>query len=836
MAKISNFNEDYIGLVHTEIAENKEMFGRNDFITPMPDYDIKYFAKSALRPIVIVLLLCSIICFFEKSFPLGFASIVIALLYVVSNFAINKKISKDAQTMQNLSARFVKVVRSGELTEIPSYSLLPGDIIYLTKGDTVPCDCTVCEQNDLTVDEAILTGVHISVIKNAEIDNSDNKLKANYLYSGSVICSGEVVAKVFAIGSRSLCVRNDIVKMKPALRPNNTEKKAFDFAHKLELVSVILFAICFFVMYFIKGATNASGPAIYSASLAISLVPAFIPLIISALTNINIDALKKEKRHIINYNTFEKAGDIDVICVDKTGIITANELSIADIYTENKSMFAHISTLACDKNNPSALDNIILNFCEEVGADVPIIQSNYLLHTFPFKSEEKMSAFVWRMGDDSILCAKGSPEEILHICKLSDTDRLMITAKQEEFAKKGYSVIAVAFKELPKDKPLASAISKENGLNFAGLYAINDPPRDSITDAVEICKSNGIKLLMITGDNPDTALTVATSIGLDTKGGIVSGEEIEYSTNEEIAELIEKTDVFARVSPDIRLKIVNVLKSMGKKVCIVGENESDVSILKSADVGVCIGKEPSEYAKEACDIWIENNSLDEITDTVIFCKKNKFAILRSVAFAVSMQFALFISTLCSLLFASKSNNVQAEFLPAGILFIEAFVFFLCVGAFAVYNGKYAKPIKNHNIFSLVPIVINTLVTVIVTFLAYKLFLNSAHLDNISTNIVTAFGHARCFALCTFSFIIGFSAFAYITEDLFAIVSFIKSIKKPLVIATTVISIVTLILIAFVPSVGSVFGVAPIPLPAFLLSIALALIPSLTADILKTFKK
>ena len=836
MAKISNFNEDYIGLVHTEIAENKEMFGKNNFLTPMPDYDIKYFAKSALRPIVLVLAFCAIICFIGKSVALGIASLFIALCYVSADFFINRKIARDAIKAFDSSARMIKAVRNGELVDIPSNELLPGDIIYLTKGDTVPCDCTVCEQNDLTVDEAILTGVHISVIKTAEIDNSDNKLKANYLYNGSVICSGEVVAKVFAIGTRSLCVRNDIVKKLPALRPTQSEMKAINFNQKLELVSIILFAISFFIMYFVKGATNVSGPAIYSTALALSLVPAFIPLIIGALSNINIEALKKSKRHIINYGAFEKAGEVDVICVDKTGIITANELSIAEIYTENKSMFAHISTLACDKNNPSALDNIILNFCEEVGADVPIIQSNYLLHTFPFKSEEKMSAFVWRMGDDSILCAKGSPEEILHICKLSDTDRLMITAKQEEFAKKGYSVIAVAFKELPKDKPLASAISKENGLNFAGLYAINDPPRDSITDAVETCKSNGIKLLMITGDNPDTALTVATSIGLDTTGGIVSGDELELLSDNEIAEIIEKVNVFARVSPDIRLKIVNALKLMGKKVCIVGETQSDVAILKSADVGVCIGEEPSEYAKEACDIWIENNSLDEITDTVIFCKKNRYAIIRSAIFAVSMQFALFVSNLCSLFFASKSNNVQIEFLPAGILFIEALVLFLCIGVFGVYNGKYSKPVEKRTFMSYVPTIINTLVAVIVTFLSYKLFLNSAHLDNISTNIINAFGHARGFALCTFSFIVGFSAFTYVTDDLFAIVSFIKSIKKPLVIATTVISIVTLILIAFVPSVGSVFGVAPIPLPAFLLSIALALIPSLTADILKTFKK
>ena len=837
MAKISNFTNDYVGLTNTELADNKEMFGRNDFITPMPNYDLRYFFKSALRPMNLILLLTALACFMGDKALIALIMLIMAVIYTALNFFSNKGISRHAQSMHDISVRKIKAVRNDTLCEIPADTLLPSDIIYLKEGDTVPADCTVLEQNDLTVDEAILTGVHISVIKTAEIDNSGNKLKSNYVYCGSKIVSGEAVCKVFAIGKRTMCVRNENVKICPPLTPTKNQSKLSTLANKVELLSLIPFAICFFILYFIKASANVTDPVIYSASLAISLIPAFVPLIVSTITALNVNTLKKQKKNIINFSSLEKAGDIDVICVDKTGIITSNNLSIAEIYTENKSAFAHISTLACDKNNPSAIDNIILEFCEEVGADVPIIQSNYLLHTFPFNSSEKMSAFVWKIGDNAILSAKGSPEDILHICKLTDTEKLTITAKQEEFAKKGYSVIAVAYKDLPKDRHhLASAISKENGLNFIGLYAINDPPRESITDAVESCKANGMRLMMITGDNPDTALTVATSIGLDTTGGIVSGDEIERLTNSEIAELIEKSNVFARVSPDTKLRIVNILKEMNKKVCIVGETESDVKVIKASDVGICIGENPSEYAKEASDIWLENNSLDEITNTLAFCKKNRSSTLRAFGFAMSMQFALFVSNLFALLFASKSTNVQVEFLPLATLIIEILVFFLSVAIFTNTTGKITKTTGKVTLMSVLTPLINTLVASAVVFLSYKLYLNSAHLDNISTNIDTAFGFARCFGFATLVFVLIAEAFSYATDDLFAIANFIKVIKRPIVWGTLITTLVLLCLIVFVPSIATIFGLTPIAVPSLLLAFVISLIPALVADILKTFRK
>ena len=834
MAKISSFNNDYVGLSHAEIEENLQMFGKNSNDDLLNTNSKTALLRSALRPIVIMLIICALICLFSKAWSASVLSVIIAVIYWLCNFFINRKISADAQSLHDESVRKVTAVRCGEIVSVPSDMLLPGDVIYLKEGEIVPCDCMVLEEYELAVDEAVLSGVHISIIKTAEQDNSGNKLKSNYIYCGSVVTSGEAVAKVFATGKRTMCSRNDLVAVSAPLRPTDSEKKTSFLVDKIELASIIPFVLCFIILFAVKASGNTYNPAIYSTALASSLIPTLLPLTISLITYFNVKRLCKDDHKVINYYAADDCGDIDIICVDKTGIITANKPKIAEIYTENKQIFAHISTLACDKNNPSTLDNVILEFCEEVGADVPIIQSNYLLHTFPFSSAEKMSAFVWKIDNDTVLAAKGSPEEILRICKLSDADKAVIATKQEEFAKKGYSVIAVAYKDLPYGTPLASAVSKENGLNFAGLYAVNDPPRTSITDAVEHCKANDIKLLIITGDNPDTALSIATNIGIDAGENIVLGDDIENALDEDLSEIIANASVFARISPDTKLKIVECLKKSGKKVCVVGENRDDIGVLQTANVGIAIGSEPCEYAIETSDIWVKNNSLDEITDTIISCKHNKLALKKAFIYGISIQVVMFFTNLLSLISASKNSVLQPAFMPLGILAAQVIMLLLSVTVFANYNDKIHP--SRSKIMDIVSYIIRAASIFVVTFLSYKMFLGSAHLDNISTNIEISFGSARCFAFMTFMSIIITSAFNYYSDEYFTIVSFIKSLRKPWVIASTLIAICLVVIICFVPFVSGIFGLNPIGFPSLLLAIALAIIPILVSDLLKAVRK
>lgn len=832
MAKIPNFENDYTGLSHAEINENAQMFGKNSSDQSMRKYNASMFLQSALRPIIVILLVCALICLVFKAFGAALASIIIIAFYLCADFFINKKISADAQTFHDSAVRKVTAVRCDEIVSVPSDMLLPSDIIYLKEGEIVPCDCVVLEEHDLTVNESILSGANVSVIKTSETDNSASKLKANYLYCGSLITGGDAVCKVVATGKRTLCARNGTTPQSAPLRPSKSEKWAKAFAEKAEWLSIVPFVVCFFVFFVIKVSGNNYTPAIYGSALSLSLIPSLLPVAISLLNYHNIKAQSRKNRQVINYYASDDCGEIDVICVDKTGIITANKPKIAEIYTENKQIFAHISTLACDKNSPSTLDDIILEFCEEVGADVPIIQSNYLLHTFPFSSAEKMSAFVWKISDDTVLAAKGSPEEILKICKLTDAEKSVIATRQEEFAKKGYSVIAVAYKDIPAGQSLASAISRENGLEFAGLFAISDPPRASITDAVENCKQNNIKLIMITGDNPDTALSVATSIGIDTSGGILSGEEIENCTEESISDLIKSVNVFARVSPDTKLKIVSELQKDGNKVCVVGENKDDIAVLQTADVGISIGEEPSEYALGASDIWVKNNSLDEITNTVIDCKKNMFALKKAIAFNIDMQIVLFVTNLFALIFASKSSVLEPAFMPLGIMLAQIMILALTITVYSNYKEKLS--LSRSKIADIVVRVIRVASIFCVTFLAYKLFLGSAHLDNI--NIEDSFGSARCFAFMTFAFIIITSAFNYYSDEYFTTVSFIRSIRKPLVLAATLATLCLIAVVSFIQPISGIFGLYSIGIMSFFLALALSFIPVIISDLIKAVKK
>lgn len=828
MAIIEGFKKDYSGLTNYEVEETLSMFGKNIFYNNKKSTSLGNFIKEITQPFDLVIAILTLISFFNGHFAIGTVLLVFTAIHISLNILLQKRFDDEAESLKKHSFLKVNAIRSGKEIILTTDELLPGDIIVIHAGEKVPADGEILEEHDLSVDESLFTGDHVVTYKSAAPDNSENQLKKNYVYSGTTVLSGEAIVKVFAIGKRSLCIRTDKVRMHKPLRPTNSEKKALMLSSRLGVFSVIPLIITFFSLYTLQSYSTFFDCAMYSAAIAISLVPCCLPLVISALIYFDITKIKKHGVHFVNYKASDKLKDISVLCVDKTGIITSNNLSIAEIYSKNKQLFAHISTLACDRSVYNPIDDAILTFCTKVGTDVPVLQSNYLIHTFPFEPDIKMCGYVWKIGNNALLCAKGSPEGIINICNISEAEKTEITEKYADFAKKGYSVIAVACKELDKSKELVTSLEYENGLTFTGLFAIKDPPRESVTEAVSACNENGLRVIMVTGDNPDTASTVAANIGLDVKNEIITGEIISNCSDDDLIEIVNKTSVFARISPDDKVRIIKALQRCGNHVAISGENDSDVEALKKADIGICVGKNASDFAKEASDIILDDNSFEKIS-SVLGLGRNLFSkLIKSAGFTLSFQISLFLLNFFTIAFFGG----QPLFLPIDIGLISLIVFSFGLFVFKNINNDFCIPKHKITIsvvsYNIIFYIIYTAIMTITCLVSYKLAMDSMNIY-----------YARAFSLSVFILSIIFSSFVIMSNERFGIISFIQNIKNREVVFTVLIAVIVLPLIIFVSPLNIIFGLADtqtLTFWAFVLTIIIAFIPATAMDIIKTFKR
>jgi P-type Ca2+ transporter type 2C len=663
---INKLGSSQSGLKDSEIQNRIRIYGKNQSKKERKKSFIEIFARQFKSFIVYVLIGAAILSGVIGDYVESIIIALIVLFIVLLSFFEEYKASSEMESLKKLIPRMSRVIRNGVKIEIESNDLVPGDIIYFSSGDLVPADARIIKSVDLHVDESALTGESISVSKTEKTLSGKLLLadRKNMAYAGGLVTNGNGVGiivktgKQTEIGKIASMIDNAGDDFSPLQKRLDKLGKQFSYA---------VIGVCFLI--FIIGLTKGdpiSNLLLLSIAVAVSGIPESLPIVISVALAIGMKRMAKKNAIIKRLAAVETLGTCTVICTDKTGTLTQNKMVIENIWTPNvevqvtgngfepKGVFLNgkrrmnptknneLSKLLeigilCNNANLKKKDNewfiegestegALVVLATKAGLEKEKMHQDFQrVHEHPFDSNRKMMSSLHTVDRKSIAYAKGAPERILDktknyydngkIKKLSEKDKEKILSKNEEYARRGYRVLALAFKDHESKKLDLAEVEKD--LIFVGLVSIRDPPEPSALESIELCKKAGIKIVMITGDNPHTAKAVAEELNIFSKGQrIISGEELDALTDEEYLEIVDKIVVYARVTPKHKLKVIKALQEKGEIVAMTGDGVNDAPALKKADIGIAMGKCGTEVAKEASEMVIKDDNFSTIVYAV----------------------------------------------------------------------------------------------------------------------------------------------------------------------------------------------------------------------------
>lgn len=603
----------------------------------------------------------------QGNLNLGIALVVVIFINAIFTFYQEYKAERAAEALKKMLALKARVIREGKEVEIPSSEIVIGDLIVLSEGDKVPADARLVEQYGLKVNNAVLTGE--SEPKSRTIEPQEGELidSKNIVFSGTTVVSGKGKTLVFATGMGTEFGKIAGLTQEIKEKPTPLQKEITFFIRIISTIAILLG-----VVFFFSGAAIGR-PFTANFIFAIGIIVANVPegLLPTVTLTLSIASQRMARRNALikSLNSVETLGSATVICTDKTGTLTENEMTVKKIFTNNReinvteagytpegklldlqgrelreediknielflknSLFCNDSELVFEENRWKIIgdptDGALLVLSKKCLDTEKLLKENPRIYEFPFTSQRKMMSSVNTDGKRAISYVKGAPESILPLCKtflidgkikeFSEKQKEEIEKTIERFANKGLRVIALAYKEVPEKEEYAQE-EVESELIFLGAAGLIDPPRVEVRDAVLRCKKAGIKIIIITGDNSITAEAIARDVGVI--GGkdptIVTGAELNKMTMKKLMRVLEKEEVlFTRVAPKHKMDIVMALKQMGEVVGVIGDGINDAPALKEADIGISMGITGTDVAKEASDVILIDDNFQSIVNAV----------------------------------------------------------------------------------------------------------------------------------------------------------------------------------------------------------------------------
>ena len=678
------------GLSDSETEKRLEEYGENTIESSKKKKGIigRFFAQ--LNDIMIIILLAASAASFGVSLLKGeadFTDSVIIIAIVILNAVMGvfqeSRAEKAVEELKKMSAPKARVIRSGKIKEIPSEEIVPGDILILEAGDMVSADARIIENNGLMTDESALTGESHPVSKNTDkyAENTPVADRLNMVYSSSYVTGGRGKAAVTATGMSTEVGK--IASMIDDSQDSETPlQKRLDNTGKILGITAI--GIC--AVIFVIGIMRKYAPFdmfMTSISLAVAAIPEGLPAIVTIVLAIGTQTMSKKNTIVRTLPAVETLGSAEVICTDKTGTLTKNKMKAVKIRglsdkmsLNDKKFVIRLAALCTDcryedrRYIGEPTEVAVVEAAEEMGEKKERLEAVMpRIDEIPFSSERKMMTTVQDFGTDEKLCiTKGAPERVLKLCKFSSTDIKMdkrtyseLEKANESMASSGLRVLAVAYKQTSK-----SDRQPENDLIFAGFIGMTDPPRDEAADAVAECRKAGIKVVMITGDHALTAKAIAEQTGIYNDGSlIVSGTELDNMDEKILDSKLEDISVFARVSPEHKLKIVEAYKRKGKIVAMTGDGVNDAPALKTADIGCAMGGNGTDVAKGASDMIITDDNFATIVSAVREGRIIYGNIRKSVHFLLSSNIGEILTVFLAMLF-----GWGAPLLPIHLLWVN----------------------------------------------------------------------------------------------------------------------------------------------------------------------
>ena len=647
-------------------AQKKESFGKKAF-------------HIITEPMFLLLIIAATIYFILGEPADG----LIMLLFVVGIISIEIiqewKTDKTLNALKDLSAPRVNVFRDGREIQIASADLVPGDVMMIHEGVKIPADGYVVRCNDLCVDESSLTGEAEGVWKVATdgTKKSSDYWRNDYCYAGTLVTQGTAVVRVDKIGAATEYGKIGADVAEAPVEKTHLQKQIGNIVKLCAIIAVALFTLLAVVTWF-SIPSFAFGERIITSilsgiTLAMAMIPEEFPVILTVFMSMGAWRLAKKNSLVRRLPSVETLGAISVLCVDKTGTITMNQMAVQDEWVAcgDEDNLVEIMGLACETDAYDPMEKAMLAHCEEKhGIHKSHLFGGRLISEYAFTNELKMMGHIWHHDDEIIIAAKGSPERILSICKLSDDDRALAEGKIVKMSKRGLRVIAVAMAKPGSEAEIPANIL-DCSLTLCGLVGLADPPRESVKRDIATCYKAGIRVVMITGDNGITAASIAKKINMKNHDKVISGEELSKMSDDELRESVESVSIFSRVLPEHKMRIVKAFKDNGEIVAMTGDGVNDAPALKYADIGVAMGKRGSEVSREAADLILLDDDFSVIVETI----KDGRRIFDNIRKAVGYVFTIHIPIALAALLA-PALGIEPEsllFLPMLVVLLELII-------------------------------------------------------------------------------------------------------------------------------------------------------------------
>ena len=671
-------NSNIDGLDSKEAKKRLSDYGQNIILNKKKTPLILRFLKQFNDTMIIILLVVAVLlyfygCFYSHEYTDTIVILFVVFINAIVGFIQEEKAALILKDLKKYETSTSKVKRDDKILIINTKELVPGDIIYLESGETVPADIRILRCENLKVDESALTGESIPVQKSADVlkENLIIQEQKNMLFLGTNITNGKCTGIVVSTGKNSELGKialslNEIDRIETPL-----QLKIKELSKKITLI-VFVILIFIFILALINKYTILEIIMLCS-SLAVAAIPEGLPTVITITLSVGISNLAKKKTVVKQMQAVETLGAIDIICSDKTGTITQNKMTVKDEYVIDEKMLNYICALCNDG---------LIYKDKYVGDPTETCLYDYLynkkinslnlrkkcerLLDVPFDSDRKMFTTLNKIDDNIYVLCKGSMDSLIEKVNLSKAQKEEVLNKVKNFSKNALRTLGFAYKKLDYvPKNIKELEKEENNLSFAGILGMIDPPRKSVKESVALCKNAGIRPIMITGDSIDTATAIAKDVGIITSDNeAILGSKLDKYNDKELEDIVKKYSVYARVNPIHKEEIVFALQNSGKIVAMTGDGVNDAPAIKDAHVGVGMGITGTDVTKSASDIVLMDDSFSTIVVAVEEGRRIYNNIRNNIVFSLSSNFAEIFTIIIGLF--TKTTIL----LPIYILFID----------------------------------------------------------------------------------------------------------------------------------------------------------------------